>query len=135
MTIQTAIKRITSEIKRITSERAAEVLGMAASFNGCGRSDIDEFREAVGAGKAALCEKAERENPKPLTLEELRQMDGEPVWINDEKCWGIINIDEYGQWAGVPFVTFYYKSVRCDWHIEKRGLTCYRHKPKEVQNG
>lgn len=29
----------------------------------------------------ALREKAEREDPKPLTLEELRQMDGEPVWI------------------------------------------------------
>lgn len=29
----------------------------------------------------ALREKAEREDPKPLTLEELRQMDGDPVWI------------------------------------------------------
>lgn len=30
---------------------------------------------------AALREKAEREDPKPLTLEELRQMDGEPVYL------------------------------------------------------
>ncbi len=29
----------------------------------------------------ALQEKAKRENPKPLTLEELRQMVGEPVYI------------------------------------------------------
>ena len=25
--------------------------------------------------------KAERENPQPLTLEELRRMDGQPVWV------------------------------------------------------
>lgn len=29
----------------------------------------------------AIREKAERENPMPLTIEKLRQMDGEPVWI------------------------------------------------------
>lgn len=30
---------------------------------------------------AALRAQQERENPKPLTLDELRQMDGEPVWV------------------------------------------------------
>ena len=30
----------------------------------------------------ALREKVEREDPKPLTLEELRQMNGEPVWFD-----------------------------------------------------
>lgn len=87
--------------------------------------------EAFTMAIDALREKVERENPAPLTIEELRQMHGEPVWLDDEKVWGIINIDEYGQWSGKPFVTFYYKSVRCDWNIEKRALTCYRHKPKE----
>ncbi len=48
----------------ITSKRAAECLGMAASFNGCGRCDSDEFREAVRAGIAALREKAQREEKK-----------------------------------------------------------------------
>ena len=80
----------------------------------------------------ALREKAERDDPKPLTIEELRHMHGEPVWVDDEKTWGIINIDDYGQWKGKPFITFYYKSVRCDWDIERRGLKCYRYKPKEV---
>lgn len=125
MTIQTAIKRI-------TSERAAEVLGMAASFNGCGRSDIDEFREAVRAGKAALREKAERENPKPLTLEELRQMEGEPVFLVIE------NLDVQ-RWAILDFSgderTSFQNGLR--FLNEVYGMTwiCYRHKPKEVQNG
>lgn len=48
----------------ITSKRAAECLSMAASFNGCGRCDSDEFREAVRAGIDALREKAQREEQK-----------------------------------------------------------------------
>lgn len=36
--------------------------------------------EANRAALAALREKQERENPKPLTEDELRQMLGEPVW-------------------------------------------------------
>lgn len=78
----------------------------------------------------ALREKLEREDPKPLTIEELQQMHGQPVWIEDEKAWGIINAYDFGTWKEKPFVTFFYKSVRCDWDIERRGLKCYRHKPK-----
>ena len=89
--------------------------------------------EALTMAIAALQEKAEREDPKPLTIEQLRQMRGEPVWMKEEQAWGIINIDDYGEWKGVPFITFYYKTTRCDWNIVKRGLTCYRHKPKEEE--
>jgi hypothetical protein len=36
---------------------------------------------------------AERENPKALTLEELREMDEEPVWCDWISGWGIVHID------------------------------------------
>lgn len=39
--------------------------------------------KAIKNGIAALREQEERENPKPLTLDELRQMDGQPVYIVD----------------------------------------------------
>ncbi len=29
---------------------------------------------------------------EPLTLEELREMDGEPVWVDDEKTWAILQV-------------------------------------------
>ena len=61
----------------------------------------------------------------PLTLEELRQMHGQPVWIGQESAWGIVNID----YEGKPFVTFYYKKVRCEYDIESRGLACYSYVP------
>ena len=40
---------------------------------------------------------------EPLTLEELRGMDGEPVWVEDVRHWALIDIEKGGQWDGVPF--------------------------------
>lgn len=73
----------------------------------------------------------ERKNQKPLTIAELKKMHGLPVWIADEEAWGIVNVDAYGQWSGKPFVTFFYKTVRCDYDIQKRKLKCYRYKLEE----
>ena len=33
---------------------------------------------------------------EPLTLEELREMDGEPVWVDTMKRWGIVRVCGYG---------------------------------------
>lgn len=79
----------------------------------------------------ALKELEERKNQKPLTIAELEKMHGLPVWIADENVWGIVHVDEYGKWAGKPFVSFYWKSVHCDYDIQKRKLKCYRYKPEE----
>lgn len=38
----------------ITYKRAAEVLGMAVTFNGCGRTTSDEMKEAVRVAQDAL---------------------------------------------------------------------------------
>ena len=47
---------------------------------------------AYVAGLAALYEKLEREKNDPLTLDELLEMDGEPVWItkNEQKGCAIV---------------------------------------------
>ena len=54
-----------------------------------------ELYDAVDHAIEALREKAEQENPKPLTLDELREMDGEPVWIveNGETKCGVVNLE------------------------------------------
>lgn len=41
---------------------------------------------------------------KPLTIEELRQMAGQPVRCQDEEADGVIMCDKIGQWAGIPFL-------------------------------
>lgn len=48
--------------------------------------------------KAALREKAERKNPKPLTLEELRERIGDWIWIevkgkSNQTGWNRLSID------------------------------------------
>ncbi len=52
----------------------------------------DKQRQAADLIETLMAEleqvKRERESPKPLTLEELREMDGEPVWIVEEPNWG-----------------------------------------------
>lgn len=89
-----------------------------------------EIREKCKPLLPRVSDKEEQEKAQPLTIEELQQMHGQPVWIEDEKAWGIISAYDFGTWKEKPFVTFYYKSVRCEWDIERRGLKCYRHKPK-----
>ena len=38
----------------------------------------------------------QEEPNEPLTLEELREMDGEPVWFDTIKRWGIVRVCGYG---------------------------------------
>lgn len=33
---------------------------------------------------------------KPLTLEQLREMDGQPVWDSSLRCWGIVKSEKDG---------------------------------------
>lgn len=102
---------------------------------GCGPKATTENVEAVRLSLEALREKAEREDPKPLTIEELRQMNGLPVWVEelsqriDNTGWALVEVDDRGTWKGVPFV----KCHVCTWNVIFRNLHCYRHKPKEVQ--
>lgn len=113
----------------MTYERAVEVLNMAVTFNGCGRCTSDELKEAVSAATIALREKLERENLTPLTIEHLRQMNGEPVWLEGFEwrvCYGTSTFrgSEYletGMGCGIPLDGY------------GQYWNAYRHKPKEVQ--
>ena len=68
----------------------------------------------------------------PLTLEELREMDGEPVWSSYYQCWGLISVHSSGKWAGVPFFLFTEDGCGHEKNIEQRRLTLYRRKPDNV---
>lgn len=70
---------------------------------------------------------------EPLTLEELRGMDGEPVWVKDVKHWALIDIGKGGQWDGVPFATWVENGARFYYNILARNLLCYRFPPKTEQ--
>ena len=82
------------------------------------------------AAIAALKDAAERENPKPLTLDELREMEGKPVWIENYER------QHYSQWIilktfGSEYAIF---SGGGRWLVSDCAKTwiAYRAKPKEA---
>ena len=64
---------------------------------------------------------------EPLTLDELRKMDGEPVWVQSP------GVPEYGRWAIVEGVgencLFLHDDFTC--HDYGKTWLAYRKKPKE----
>lgn len=91
--------------------------------------------EAFNLAITALQEKAEREDPQPLTIEELRQLDEQPVWVKPEGAKA-----GYGMWCVVNHnrltrrVEAFIPGIENTWfegeEYEKTWLA-YRHKPKE----
>ena len=67
---------------------------------------------------------------EPLTLEQLREMDEEPVWVEDVKHWALIDIEKGGQWDGVPFAIWAENGMKFTYNIKNRGLHCYRRPPE-----
>ena len=41
---------------------------------------------------------------RPLSTDELKTMHGQPVWCETLKCYGIVTVEQAGQWVGVPFI-------------------------------
>ena len=69
---------------------------------------------------------------EPLTLEQLREMNGEPAWWDDGEgsCWGIISVDSAGMWGGIPFFRGRWRQVNFEYNIEERKMKIYRRPPE-----
>lgn len=94
------------------------------------------LREALDMAIAALRAQQEAENPKPLTLDDLREMDGEKIYIKYiDACEGFYD-DEYAPYYGQheQYVQKYNGMLRaCDLPLKYYGKSwlAYLHKPKE----
>ena len=69
-----------------------------------------------------------------ISVEQLREMDGEPVWVEDVKHWALIDIEKGGQWDGVPFAIWAENGTKFTYNVESRGLHCYRCPPEEEED-
>lgn len=67
---------------------------------------------------------------EPLTPNELREMDGEPVWVEEVEHWALIDIEKSGQWAGIPFAVWAENGANFTYNIEGRELHCFRRPPE-----
>lgn len=137
MTIEEAIKYFANMTKDKTALSVAKKTGSPKMVD-----VVKQIYEANELAITALREKAERDNPAPLTIEELRQMDGEPVYVSDlqrpkESEYCIIHAnDKYGH--GDENRSAQISGCECFWYdFETYGDTwiAYRHKPKEETHG
>ena len=112
--------KIEKVIKQLESI-ADHVCTMAASPDAdeIWKEDIDALEFALTALRSML------EAGEPLSLEQLREMDGKPVWIEDVNRWGFVSIPEAGQFKNTPFVLFRKEDVQFEWQIEDSELTVY----------
>jgi hypothetical protein len=54
---------------------------------------------------------------KPLTLEQLREMDGEPVWVEQQAAWGLVEVHKNRVYIiGLDFESGY----SLHWNIYRR---------------
>lgn len=87
--------------------------------------------------EAADSDNEEVELKRPLTIEELKQMSGQPVWCPEEEAYGIVMCDKIGQWAGIPFLHGVWYSnddgvgVEFNHNIIGRKLKCFRVEDKK----
>lgn len=90
---------------------------------------------------AAWNRRAQPEN-KPLTLDELKRMDGEPVWIVEHPGWGhwelSYDAQDYIQDRDEDFYGMTCNAVKdgwcsgtCKYGLHNMGWIAYRAKPKE----
>lgn len=66
---------------------------------------------------------------EPLTLEQLREMNGQPVWVEEINHWALIDIETGGRWSGIPFVVGAENGANFCYNIKARNLQCYRCMP------
>lgn len=68
-------------------------------------------------------------NNTPLTLQELREMAGKPVYCPEMESYGIVKCETKGMWEGVPFLVGTWHSegvaVNFEYNISERKLKCY----------
>lgn len=69
----------------------------------------------------------------PLTLGQLKKMDGQPVWVEEVNHWALIDIEKGGPYNGIPFAVWAENGVKFTYNIRARKLHCYRYQQKEAQ--
>ena len=123
----------------MTREEAAKILEKQFDES-CGdyryqNKDKLDYEDALWLAIAALRELDAKENQKPLTLEELRQMNGEPVWIVEHPDWGHWELaeddEDYLMDRDEDFYGMKHNDPLGRFGLHVLGWLAYRHKPKE----
>lgn len=116
--------------------RAIDAVQVLHDINLCRRpTPVSEFESGFNDGlNQAVWEITQAptltQPNEPLTLDELREMDGQPVWVEEVKHWALIDIEKGGQWDGIPFAVWAENGAKFTYNVKSRGLQCYRRPPE-----
>nr|DAU37993.1 MAG TPA: Rad50 zinc hook motif [Caudoviricetes sp.] len=94
------------------------------------QEEITEQKEVFELALTAL--RSMLEAGEPLSLEQLKQMDGKPVWCEDVERWAIVSVSDAGKWKDVPFALFEKNGGRFEWNVEDRELSLYSYPPAHI---
>ena len=107
-------------------------------LTGCGESTFET--KPIHEGICALANRRAQPANEPLTLEQLREMDGEPVWCADgegHSCYCLVNAEsedcidsECGAWC----FAFYGMTGDGENGLHNMGWLAYDHKPGGEQD-
>lgn len=106
----------------MTREEAIERLSILNTF------DAPNLKEAVRMAVAALRAQQDTTANAPLTLDELQEMDGEPVWIRSHRTGSYMCrvIESSGE-----YFTHFTDGGLCENRSYSSYWTAYRRKPEE----
>lgn len=96
---------------------------------GCGTFALVKTANPEDAARVTLARPTLIPPNEPLTLEQLRGVDGMPGYWADDESWGIISVDSNGRFAGVPFFRGRKNEVNFEYDIESRGMNIYPYPP------
>lgn len=69
---------------------------------------------------------------KPLTLKELLEMDGKPAYWAEDESYGIISVDNWGRWEGIPFFNGRKNGADFKYDIQARKMKVYAVEPHRL---
>lgn len=124
-----AIKYLTEEIRS---------LRIAPKINGCGPENWEEQLEIMETCLEAVrsAHFADAGKMQPLTLEQLREMDGQPVWIVEQPDWGHWELsedaDDYFSDRDPGLYGLTYPDPEGKGGIHKLGWIAYAYPPSHV---
>lgn len=120
MKIEEVIKQLESILDHVCS-MAAE-----ADADGIWKEDIAALEFTLTTLRSM------QEAGEPLSLEQLKQMDGKPVWCEDVERRAIVSVSDAGKWKDVPFALFEKNGGRFEWNVEDRELSLYSYPPAHI---
>ena len=103
--------------------------------NHFGRMHLQTTIDAIDMAISALRQQEVTKKVDPLTLDELRQMDGEPVWIVEYPDWGhwelSADAEDYVTDREPSFYGMKHNDPAGRYGLHKLGWLAYRQKPEE----